>query len=321
MLLLPHHTDRAIEAQLVFVGATWTTEVVPRVPADLAGQARLHKAFQRVRGLATPTDLVRAVLADVLGALATRRLEAWAVLIGRADSSEAAWRKRLRACHPGLLWRLSVLIATPRGSDPAPACRRGRVLLVDASTLRQPGGTGDDWRLPLADDFTAGRLGPVRVTDRYGGESLNPVARQPDDLVVADNGEGDRTSVVSAVRQQADVVWRVTPATFPLTTAAGTPFAVWPWLRRPGLATREWHGWCTYEPQRDAIRLLAAQLPPAVTGTVQSPQEGAKPRVRRPSGWQPGCCSSRRWTPPPGPWPTSCAYIGRAGRWNSYANG
>src|SRR2546430_14231775 len=128
MLVLPHPTDRAVEAQLALVGDTWATEVVPRLPTDLVVQARIHKAFQRVRGLATPTDLLRAVLAYVLGALSTRRLGAWAVLIGLADISEAAWRKRLRACNPWLLWLLSVLIATPRASEPAPTCCRGRVL-------------------------------------------------------------------------------------------------------------------------------------------------------------------------------------------------
>ena len=54
MLVLTHHTDRTVEAPLALVEDTWTIEVVPRLPADLAAQARTHKAFQRVRGLATP---------------------------------------------------------------------------------------------------------------------------------------------------------------------------------------------------------------------------------------------------------------------------
>src|SRR4029450_13903727 len=98
---------------------------------------------------------------------------------GLADLSEAAWRKRLRACNAWLLWRLSELIAAPDGAAPPLPGAPGRIVLVDASTLGQPGGTGDDWRLHLAYDFTAGRLGQVRVTDRYGGERLAAFAPAP----------------------------------------------------------------------------------------------------------------------------------------------
>ena len=68
MLVPLHHTDRVVERQPEsVVGDTWATEVVPRLPAALAAQARTLKAFQRVRGVATPADLLRTILAYVLG--------------------------------------------------------------------------------------------------------------------------------------------------------------------------------------------------------------------------------------------------------------
>jgi len=205
------------------------------------------------------------------------------VLIGLADMSETAGRKRRRASNAWWLWLLGALIAAP-GPPPDPAVsgsRRGR--LIEATRLRQPGGTGDDWRVHFSYDCTAGRMDEVGGTDQHSAERLAHFTWQAGDIAVADNGYGYRSSVATAVRQDADVVLRITPATFPVETDAGHAFDLAAWLRQGTASQQEWHGWCVHDAQRYAVRVLAARLPPEAAAQArrrkykQAQQHGRTP--------------------------------------------
>ena len=93
----------------------WETEIVPQLPMRLDEQVRALKASQRSREIERASDLLRALLAWVLGGCSFRQLGCWAVLLGVADISEAAWRKRVRKCGEWLR------LPADRSDGPGPA--------------------------------------------------------------------------------------------------------------------------------------------------------------------------------------------------------
>ncbi len=200
-----HHTLPALSEQLqAVINEGWEQEVLPQLPADYQQQAQALGAFVRQREIKGVADLLRALLAYVLCAPSFRQLGCWAVLVGLANISNVAWRGRLRQARAWLLWLLCELLSvtvTPASQAPEPL---QRIVLIDATRLKEPGGSGDDWRVHLGYDLLGGRLVGVRVADRHTAEAFELFVVGPGDVLVADRGYSRRSQLAYALRRGAE---------------------------------------------------------------------------------------------------------------------
>lgn len=241
----------------------WTTDLLPRLPADLDAQARALGAFQRQRAFATPSDLLRGLLTYALDQRSFAQLGVWGVLAGVADLAPSSWLERLRTAAPWLRWLCGRLLAAPVRPRWLTQRVRGRLLLVDATTLGLAQGPADAYRLHLAYDLLAGQLDQLHLTDRQGAETLTHLTLAPGDLLVADSGYGHAADLAHAQQRGAAVALRIYLPNFPLQQPDGRSLDLLPWLERAGAQslTLSQVAQVVHQDQRIRVRVIAARLP------------------------------------------------------------
>lgn len=253
-----HDILPSLSSQLqALIDEGWKQEVLAQLPIDSEQQAATMGAFVRVKKLKCVGDLLRGLLAYVLSGSSLRGLGAWAVLIELANLSHVAWQKRLRQARDWLLWLLVELLAV---TTLAPVLQHQRVILIDATRLRVPGGCGDDWRLHLGYDLRAGRLLDVRVTDRHTAEGFTLFDLRKGDLLVADRGYCYRSQLAYVIRKGGDVLVRLAVFRMPLLFEQGQPFDVLAWLKEQGSGQHSCPVAFEHEGRLFAGRLIACSL-------------------------------------------------------------
>jgi hypothetical protein len=258
-----HHTLPALDEQLqAVINQGWEHEVLPQLPPDYEAQAHRLGAFVRQRQIKRVSDLLRALLAYVLCAPSFRQLGSWAVLIGLANLSNVAWRSRLRQGRAWLLWLLCELLAVPTVPESSPPTRVPRILLIDGTRLKEPGGSGDDWRVHLGYELLAARLVDVRVADRHTAEAFELFVVGQGDVLVADRGYSRRSQWAYALRRGADVVVRLAVHQVPLLDEQGESLDVLAWLKAARGGTQSRLVVFEHEGQRFTGRLIACALSP-----------------------------------------------------------
>jgi len=184
----PHTLPPGSEQWHGVINEGWDQEVLPQLPPDDGQQAEQLHALRRHREFQRASDLLRGLLAYVLCAPSFRQLGGWAVLIGLTTISHVAWRGHLRKARAWLLWLLCELLAATAAPADSQSPSMPRILLIDATRLKQPGGSGDDWRVHLGYDLLGARLVDVRVADRHTAEAFELFVLGPGDIVIADRG-------------------------------------------------------------------------------------------------------------------------------------
>jgi len=279
---MPHRTYDTTTPTLAQAAADqqddWNREVVARLPENLQQQARVLKAFERSRQIRSASDLLRGLLAYVYTVHSFEHLSMWSVLLGMADVSANAWRKRLQGASAWLSWLLQEVLAA--SSAVSPWLVRGgwrRILLIDGTHLTCPGPLGMVWRVHTAFDLLAGRLTQLKVTDRQVGEQLEVFDLQAGDLIVTDRANGLRARIGFVRSKAADVLVRFTPHNLPLEEEDGKGIAVVKWLKgrhAPAGRICSRPVWISYQGQRSALRWIALRW-------SQQQREAAERRKRR----------------------------------------
>jgi hypothetical protein len=208
-------------------------------------------------------DLLRTLLLHVGCGWSLRETAVQAKLAGIADVSDVTLLNRLRQAEDWLR-QLCQQLWKDNGVNLEPALKDRPVRLVDATTVKEPGKTGGQWRIHYSLRLPALECDHFELTPARGqnaGERLGRFAFHAGEVVMADAGYSHPPGIAAVVREGADVCVRLNPASLPLWDEQGRPF---PLLRRIRRLQRsgeaaEWRVWVQVGEQRIAGRVCGVR--------------------------------------------------------------
>lgn len=218
--------------------------VMNLLPSGWLDRARQSGAVERLRGFASPEELLRTLLLHVACGYSLRETAVRAKAAGLAAVSDVALLKRLRRAEAWL--RMLCVRLLQENQVVLPDFLPGKILrVVDATVVKEPGPTGSLWRLHYSLQIPSLICDFFQLTPTQGegaGESFTHFPVSPHDFVLGDAGYCTPGGVEYLARQGAHVLVRVNAQSLPLHSPGGAPWAVLPHLSSLAEAGRigEW---------------------------------------------------------------------------------
>jgi len=181
-------------------------DFLQELPADFQEQAYACKAFARARKIRSPLQLLQCVLlyCGLDGAL---RSCAGEIAKLQGYLSDTAVAKRLAACAAWLKSLLKSLFGWDQETNQGAL----NFVVIDGSTVQEPGARETTYRLHVAVDLMSLTLREVQVTTDQVGESLDHYRLAAGDVVLIDRGYNQPKTLVPFIDRGGDVVLRYNP--------------------------------------------------------------------------------------------------------------
>jgi hypothetical protein len=172
--------------------------------AELQTLAREKRAIVRSRKLGEAQQLLRLAWLYGPAGMSLRAAAGWACGSGLAQLSDVAVLKALRRMAD---W-MEALVgrALENRLEQVVACERP-IVLIDATSVVEPGGKTSDWLLHCRYRCGVGFTG-FELTDQHGGEHLSRHVLQKGELVIADRGYARGPGIAHVVDCGADYLIR-----------------------------------------------------------------------------------------------------------------
>ena len=198
------------------------------LPEGWEEKAQESGALKRAREVPNAAVLLRILLLHLANGYSLKETALRAREAGWAQVSDVAVMKRLRISEEWLRWLSEQMRAGL--TRPLPSWNR-RVVVVDATTVSEPGSTGTDWRIHYAMNLSDCQCRYWELTDRRGGETWRRFPVQEDEVVMGDRIYATPVSVAHVVKKKGDVIVRLNRQSLPLYTGKGESLSPLAWVR------------------------------------------------------------------------------------------
>lgn len=278
--------------QTSLIGTEWPA-LLSRLPAslDLEASARRSGALRRRRNVRDAASLLRLAFGYSICGLSLRGAAAWAEVGAVARLSNVALLKRLRGAADWLgeiiaailsdrLRRHAALARERHGSageaiGPGAAGGR-RLLLIDATTLSEPGSRKTDWRVHVGYRLGAQPcIEQLELSDGGGAESLGRFVCGAGDIVIGDRGYAKAGDLARVRACGAEFMVRTGWNATRLRTRSGARFDLF-----AALARLPEHGVAEFEVAIAVDRAEKQLLPARLVVLRKSEDEAARSRRR-----------------------------------------